>query len=108
MLYPGGTVTNKSREYGKEKGTQLMNHIIAQMNFGKKWMRQKESRKEGGEGNVSAVMIVSGQGDGKEGGEGNVSTEVKVASQGNDFLGDKVPAQNFMMMKQKATWAHWR
>jgi hypothetical protein len=43
-----------------------MNHIIPQMNFGKKWMRQKESRKEGGEGKVRAEMIVAGQGDGKE------------------------------------------
>jgi hypothetical protein len=95
MLEPGGTVTYKSREYGKEKGTQLMNRIIAHMNFGKKWMRQKESRKEGGEGNVSAEMIVASQDDGKEGGEGNVSAEMKVASQGNDFLGDEVACTEF-------------
>jgi hypothetical protein len=36
MLKPGGTVTYKSREYGKERGGQLINRIIAQMNFGKK------------------------------------------------------------------------
>ncbi len=88
-------MTYKSKEYGKEKGTQLMNCISAQMNFGKKWMRQKESRVEGGEGNVSTEMIVAGQGNKKEGGEGNVSTEMKVASQDDDFLGDKVACTEF-------------
>jgi hypothetical protein len=42
MLKPGGTVTYKSKEYGKEKGTQLMNCIIAQMNFGKNMDEAKE------------------------------------------------------------------
>jgi hypothetical protein len=36
MLKPGGTVTYKSRECGKERGGQLINCIIAQMNFEKK------------------------------------------------------------------------
>jgi hypothetical protein len=34
MLKPGGTVTYKSREYGKERGGQLITCIISQMNFG--------------------------------------------------------------------------
>jgi len=42
MLKPRGTVTYKSKEYGKEKGTQLMNCIIAQMNFGKNMDEAKE------------------------------------------------------------------
>ncbi len=87
-------------------------------------MRQKEKKKEGGEGRVSVEMtIVASQGDSflgdkvacqgnnlteftndcdalmkqnesrKEGGEGKVSAEMIVASQGNDFLGDKVAFQ---------------
>ena len=87
-------------------------------------MRQKEKKKEGGEGRVSVEMtIVASQGDSflgdkvacqgdnlteftndgdalmrqnesrKEGGEGKVSAEMIVASQGDHFLGDKVAFQ---------------
>ncbi len=47
MLEPGGTVTYKSREYGKEKGTQLMNHIIAQMNFEKNGSGKRRVERKG-------------------------------------------------------------
>ncbi len=46
MLKPGGAVTYKSREHGKERGGQLINCIIAQMSFGKK-MDEAKGEEEG-------------------------------------------------------------
>ncbi len=47
MLKPGGTVAYKSREYGKERGGQLINCIFAQMNFGRKKMDEAKGEEEG-------------------------------------------------------------
>ncbi len=49
-------------------------HYCSNELWKKKWIRQKEKKKEGGEGRVSVEMTI-------------------VASQGDSFLGDKVACQ---------------